>query len=652
MALTIFRTVFARPIGPNGLACCGELAKRFMEGNVVGMSYRLSILLPTYLAVYSLCYFTAFLVRFDFAPDTATLDIFRRTLAFVLLIRLMSCVMSREWQRRFRYTNLADLLFVGGTTAGATGIILLCNELRLTEEVIPRSVVAVDFILCVMSMTGLRGSWRMYCETVQPWIQGQQKIRTLIYGADEAAVGILRAIQSTAHDHRIVGFLNELPNRKPRSLVAGVPVVGMSKGLAKAARRLRATQLLIPSTVPGKQLRPLLSACEDAGLMAHVIPAVDEVVAGRIKMTFQDVTISDLLRREPAELDMDGIRGYISKRTVLVSGAAGSIGSEVCRQLLSLEPRQLVFVDQSESGIFDIEQEVLSLIHGVEMHFVVADICNLPSIERVFEDYLPQIVFHAAAYKHVPMMEANPQEAIRNNVLGTQQLVNLADRFLVERFVLISTDKAVRPTSVMGSTKLLAEKYLQAVSARSKTQFITVRFGNVLNSAGSVVPTFRKQIMAGGPLTVTHPEMTRYFMTIPEAVQLVLQAGAIGRSGDILILDMGEPVKIVDLAKDMVFLSGLKYPEDIDIIFSGIRPGEKLYEELFYATEEGAKKVHEKIFCAPREAVGLDEIKVHLHRLEMSFGSRAECLKALQEIVNSYVERDELDGVMQLPSAA
>ncbi|MDA1015407.1 MAG: nucleoside-diphosphate sugar epimerase/dehydratase [Planctomycetota bacterium] len=616
------------------------------------MSYRLSILLPTFLAVYAVCYFTAFLVRFDFALDSTTADIFRRTLPFVLLVRIVSSAISREWQRRFRYTNLADLLFVGGTTAGATAVILLCNELRLTEEIIPRSVIAIDFILCVMGMTGLRGSWRVYCETVQPWIQGQQKIRTLIYGADEAGVGILRAIQATAHEHRVVGFLNEVPTRKSGYVVAGVPVVGRSKGLARAARRLRATQLLIPSTVPGQQLRPLLAACEEAELRAHVIPAVDEIVAGRIKMTFQEVTISDLLRREPTELDLDGIRGYVSNRTVLVSGAAGSIGSEVCRQLLALSPRQLIFVDQSESGIFEIEQEVLRQMHGVELHFVVADVCNKVSMERIFEEFLPQIVFHAAAYKHVPMMETNPQEAVRNNVLGTRLLVDLADRFRIDRFVLISTDKAVRPTSVMGSTKLVAEKYLQAVSGRSKTRFITVRFGNVLNSAGSVVPTFRKQIMEGGPLTVTHPEMTRYFMTIPEAVQLVIQAGAVGQSGDILILDMGEPVKIVDLAKDMIFLSGLKHPDDIDIVFSGVRPGEKLYEELFYATEEGAKKVHEKIFCAPREAVRLDEINSQLRRLEASFGSRAECLNTLQEIVNSYVERDQQRDKLPLPSAA
>ncbi len=615
------------------------------------MSYRLSILLPAFLTVYAAAYCAAFLVRFEFVLEPQAFDILRSTLPLVLLVRLTVAAASREWLRRFRYPSMTDILFVAGTAASATVILAVLNELRMAEAIIPRSVLAIDCILCVLGMTVLRGGFRVYRESVLPHLRGQRNVRTLIHGSDEPAIAILRGIQSGETDSRVVGFVSDGAPSK-RSIVAGVPVLDAKKGLAKIARRTHASQLLIPNNVPGRELREILEECEEAELEAHVIPAVDVIIGGRIKMTFRDVTIADLLRREPTQLDFDGIRGYVTNRTVLVTGAAGSIGSEVCRQVLDLKPRQLIFVDQSESGIFEIEQELLARGSGVEMHFIVADICRPESMEHVFEDFLPQIVFHAAAYKHVPLMEINPQEAMRNNVFGTRRLVDLADQFDVDRFVLISTDKAVRPTSVMGSTKLLAEKYLQAVAARSKTQFITVRFGNVLNSAGSVVPTFRKQIHAGGPLTVTHPEMTRYFMTIPEAVQLVLQAGAIGQSGDILILDMGEPVKIVDLAKDMIYLSGLKYPEDIDIVFSGIRPGEKLYEELFYPTEEGAKKVHEKIFCAPREAVSWEEMQAALKQLENSFVSRAEALKALQQVVTQFVSRDEKTDSVRLPSAA
>ena len=293
--------------------------------------------------------------------------------------------------------------------------------------------------------------------------------------------------------------------------------------------------------------------------------------------------------------------------------------------------------------MFQIEQELVARkLTDVNLVYVIADVNDQVTLGHVFSEYLPDLVFHAAAYKHVPLMEHNVQIAIRNNVLGTKSIVDLADRFGVERFVMISTDKAVRPTSIMGSTKLVGEKYLQAVATQSKTKFITVRFGNVLNSAGSVVPTFRRQILEGGPITVTHPDMTRFFMTIPEAVQLVLQAGAIGNSGEVLILDMGEPVKIVDLARDMISLSGLRYPEDVDIEFTGLRPGEKMYEELFYGNEKSAKKIHEKIFCAEREPISASKIKRHILDLDRaSRGTSSEARQAIQNVVAEYVTDNE-----------
>jgi len=346
---------------------------------------------------------------------------------------------------------------------------------------------------------------------------------------------------------------------------------------------------------------------------------------------------------------MAGIRTFIHNRVIMVTGASGSIGSEVCRQLLNFGPRKIILLDQSEFGIFQMEQEFLALQKNQsatlpQLEFIVEDITDREAMSRIFMLHRPAVVFHAAAYKHVPLMESNPQAAVRNNIFGTQVLVDVADKFSVERFVMISTDKAVRPTNVMGATKLIAEQYLHSVASYSKTRFITVRFGNVLNSAGSVVPTFRRQIEEGGPVTVTDPEMLRYFMTIPEAVQLVLQSGAIGRTGDVLILDMGEPVRIVDLAKDMIRLSGQRYPDDIDIVYTGLRPGEKLYEELFYETEQDAVRIHEKIFRAPRESdTGAMSMKDELALLARHLNSgREELREVLWQVTSMIVERSSV----------
>jgi FlaA1/EpsC-like NDP-sugar epimerase len=411
-------------------------------------------------------------------------------------------------------------------------------------------------------------------------------------------------------------------------------------------RRTSAEMILLSSSLPGRTIREISDACRQQGVGAHVVPRVDDIPGGRFQLRMRDITIDDLLRRDPNRLDLEGIRETLEGRVVLVTGAAGSIGSEVCRQLLQFEPRRLVMLDQSEFAIFQLEQEFAKLRAAGEFvrvgtEFVIEDITDEAAMLRVFMQHRPAVVFHAAAYKHVPLMECNPQAAVRNNVFGTRVIVDLADRFHVERLVMISTDKAVRPTNVMGATKLIAEEYLAAVAQRSRTRFITVRFGNVLNSAGSVVPTFRRQIEDGGPVTVTDPDMQRYFMTIPEAVQLVLQSGAIGEGGDVLILDMGEPVHIVELAKDMIRLSGQRYPEDIEIVFTGLRPGEKLYEELFYETEQHAVRIHEKIFRAPRgrlPAAGASErdlalLKNHLYR------SRDELREVLWQITARIVEQ-------------
>lgn len=606
------------------------------------MKYRLIATLPLYLALYALCLAAAFLLRFDLEIDADVTHRLWDTLPLALVAKSAMFIMTREWRRRHRYTTMNDIISIVATASLSSAILVCVHLSGVLGNSLPRSVIAIDWLLTILATSLLRAGVRMTLESTRYGNAKPATLRTLVVGTDSKAIAILRALQSAKSEYKVVALV-DLSGAAPKSLIGGVPVVTSRRGVAQIAHRFDASHLLIPNGIPGQTVRELHQVCQEAGLTARVIPDVNEIVAGRVKLTLRDVTISDLLRREPTQLDMASIIGCVADKTVLVTGAAGSIGSECCRQIVDLKPKTLILVDQSEFGMFQIEQELSARnISEVELIYVISDVNDQITLGRVFGEYLPDMVFHAAAYKHVPLMEHNVQIAIRNNVLGTKSIVDLADRFGVERFVMISTDKAVRPTSIMGSTKLVGEKYLQAVASKSTTKYITVRFGNVLNSAGSVVPTFRRQILEGGPITVTHPEMTRFFMTIPEAVQLVLQAGAIGNNGEVLILDMGEPVKIVDLAKDMISLSGLRYPEDVDIVFTGLRPGEKMYEELFYGNEKSAKKIHEKIFCAEREPIQPSTVKRHIQELERaSRGTSAEARDAIQSVVASYVDEVE-----------
>lgn len=603
------------------------------------MRYRLIAALPVYLALYAASLTAAFLLRFDLRLTPEITELLLTVLPTVLAIKGTVFIVGCEWRRYHRYTTISDLAYIVGLRTIGSCLVFGFLQTGFLSVALPRTVLLIDWVLTIMGTTMLRAAIRHAREQYAQYVRRAERKRTLVYGADAAAVQILRALRATTTEHEIVAFLDPIGSVE-RTLISGVPVVNFRGNLVRAATRHNAKHLLIPSSVSGRTVRDLHQLCQDAGIKAHVIPAIDEIVDGKVKLSICDVTISDLLRRDAAQLDMEGIAGYITDKVVLVTGGAGSIGSELCRQIIGFNPTRLILVDQSEFGTFQVEQEFAARPDkkDVDLVYVIADVNDQATLSRVFSEHQPDLVFHAAAYKHVPLMEDNPQIAIRNNVLGTKSVVDLADRFGVDRFVLISTDKAVRPTSVMGSTKLVAEKYLQAVASTSKTRFITVRFGNVLNSAGSVVPTFRRQILAGGPLTVTHPEMTRFFMTIPEAVQLVLQAGAVGESGQVLILDMGEPVKILDLARDMISLSGLRYPDDIDIVFTGLRPGEKMYEELFYGNEKHAQKVHAKIFCAEREPISLSSMKLEISRLERAIhNSRAEARNVLGSVIAGFV---------------
>lgn len=605
---------------------------------------RLGIAVCCYAVIFAASLFCALLLRFDFMFTEDAREIFRDSVLILVLLKITVVLFSRDWQRRMRYSTIYDV-------AWSAGICLICGILvsafQIAHETmpqIPRSIIAMDTLISA----GAIASARIMAHGVRKLRNRKRSInasRTLIYANGSESAAMATSIQTSSSRLRVVGIVSPR-NLIPNSVIAGVPVYDGSQGLEAIIKKTQAQVLLMPSRLSGREVREVSQVCQLLGVDPHLVPSIDEIPAGRFELKMREVTIDDLLRREPNQLDMAGIRTCIRNRVIMVTGAAGSIGSEVCRQLLNFCPQKIILLDQSEFGIFQMEQEFLALRKNSaaalpQLEFIVEDITDREAISRVFMLHRPAVVFHAAAYKHVPLMESNPQAAVRNNIFGTQVLVDVADRFSVERFVMISTDKAVRPTNVMGATKLIAEQYLHSVAAYSRTRFITVRFGNVLNSAGSVVPTFRRQIEEGGPVTVTDPEMLRYFMTIPEAVQLVLQSGAIGESGDVLILDMGEPVRIVDLAKDMIRLSGQRYPDDIDIVYTGLRPGEKLYEELFYETEQSAVRIHEKIFRAPRDSdPGAISMRDELALLARHLNSgREELREVLWQVTSLMVER-------------
>jgi FlaA1/EpsC-like NDP-sugar epimerase len=555
------------------------------------------------LAVLSIAYWLGFLFRFEFSIPHSWFASALIGWPYVVLIEyaLLSAlgvprfswryVSIRETERIALALVLATLLLVG---------LRLALPIMLEVFVVPYGVLCMNFFLCFVGLAGARASWRVYGESVERRRRaaGRRRERVLLLGAGQAGVVVAREIAARPDlALHAVGFLDD-DHLKVGTRIGGLQVLGRIDDVAEIAARKRVKRVLITiANAAGPQIREITMRCRDAGLDTKIIPGVYEIVGNRVNLSrIREVAIEDLLGREPVQLDEGQLNASIRGAVVMVTGAGGSIGSELCRQICRYAPARLVLVERFENALFEIHRELTAAFPQLAISPELCDVTDARRIEQVLSAARPSIVVHAAAHKHVPMMEVNPGEAIKNNVGGTRMIADLADRLGVERFVLVSTDKAVNPTSVMGATKRVAEIYMQALAQRSQTRFVTVRFGNVLGSSGSVIPIFKQQIAAGGPVTVTHPDMQRYFMTIPEASQLVLQAGAMGNGGEIFILDMGEPVKIVDLARDLITLSGLRPGEDIEIKFNGIRPGEKLFEQLSTDAEHADKTKHPKIF--------------------------------------------------------
>jgi len=464
---------------------------------------------------------------------------------------------------------------------------------------IPRSVFVIDGLLCFLMVSGTRVMARILMEELCSLLKhtGPGSETVLIVGAGAAGQTIAREIrQNPKLNISVLGYLDNDPMRHGQKF-QGHPVLGSVSDLENVCS-CRCVNLVIVAqpALCRKELKSLVRTCSRLKVRSKILPSVGEIIKDEVSIRHvRDVQLEDLLGRQPVRLDLDEIRSYLKGKNVLITGAGGSIGSEICRQIVNFAPAHMVILDNAETPLFHIDMELRSKAGNVHITPTLSDIRDRAKIRQVFAQHKPDVVFHAAAYKHVPMLEHHPAEAFINNVLGTRNLADTAHTFGVERFVMISSDKAVNPANIMGATKRAAEMYVQHLSRKSSTNFITVRFGNVLGSNGSVIPIFRDQIEKGGPVTVTHAEVTRYFMTIPEATQLVLQAGSMGKGGEIFLLDMGEPVRILDLAEEMIRLSGLQPYEDIDICFTGLRPGEKLYEELLLSGEDFIRTAHEKI---------------------------------------------------------
>ena len=508
------------------------------------------------------------------------------------------------YRRMWRYASVGELelIFAAGVLAAATAWIVGGFALRysgLTSVRVPLSVLAMYSVFSIVIVATPRLLLRVTGRR-SPHFSVHAGPRALIAGAGAAGEMVVREIRNNPQlGLSPVGFVDD-DGMKLGLRLANLPVLGTLEEIPAIAARERVEELIIAMPrAPGSLVRKVVRAAYEAGLRTRTVPGLFEILDGRVSVTaIREVQIEDLLRRDPVQTNLAAVRRLAAGRTVLVTGAGGSIGSELCRQLDNLDPKEIILLDHSENPVFEILHEMLSDEPKTSLIPVIADVRDRQRIDRIFRAHRPYAVFHAAAHKHVPLMEDNITEAITNNVMGTKNVVEAAVSYGTQHFVLISTDKAVRPTNVMGATKRIAEFVVQNAAHKHNRHFVSVRFGNVLGSRGSVVPTFLRQIQDGGPVTVTHPEMRRYFMTIPEAVQLVLQAGAQGLGGELFMLDMGEPVRIVDLARDMIRLSGLEEGVDIEIEFSGIRPGEKLYEEMFFNYEVAEPTEHPKILRA------------------------------------------------------
>ena len=636
---------------PHGLRCIGEfnvMARpetrpaaprrgRTARWTAWIIAYRRALIIGVHWTLWTLSFGAAFCLRFDF-NWTFIAEFMTWPRVLVLLgSRTAAAGLTGGFRGMWRYTGMRDLEALAKSTTLST-ILFAASLAIMGTPSFPRSIYIIDWLGTIMVVGGLRFMVRLLREFVAQAQNGTQARRVLIVGAGNTGETLLREIQKNhASRYVVVGLLDD-DATKLNASIHGVAVLGPLRRTADWVQRHQIDEIIIAiPTARGRLMRQILSMVQQANVTVRTMPGIDQLIDGVLALQqVREVAIEDLLGRPPVALDQVLVKGFLRDKVVLVTGAGGSIGAELCRQVARFSPKRLVLVEQAEHPLFCMEQELAHL--DVAWTSYIGNICDLLRMHEIFAAERPTVVLHAAAHKHVPMMEKHPCEAIKNNILGTRGLADLSDSMQVAHFVMVSTDKAVNPTSVMGACKRVAEMYVQAMGPRSRTSFNVVRFGNVLGSQGSVIPIFKEQIARGGPITVTHPDMQRYFMTIPEACQLVLQAGAMGRGGEVFVLDMGEPVRIVDLARDLIILSGLVPGEDVEIRFVGVRAGEKLFEELSLTAEQVDKTRHPKIFVGRIKLPPWTEMTPLLAELEnlVYRGSAVEARVILRRLVPEY----------------
>lgn len=543
----------------------------------------------------------ALLVRFDFSFDLIPQKyemVVIQMLPLTIIATIVVFILFRLYSSLWTYAGATELTYIlgAGVTSGLLNMFLIITCCRKRSVPLPRSY----YVLYTAALIGCvfisRYAYRAIRSLMQKRVTDAEKKKVLIIGAGSAGDALIREINHSDYiNMKVVGVIDD-SNSKIGNYIHGVKVLGDRNTILTNVKEFNVDEIIIAMpSVATSEIKEILDICKESGCELKRLPGMYQLVNGEVSVSkLRDVDVNDLLGREPIQVDLDSIMDYVSDRVIMVTGGGGSIGSELCRQIAKHNPKQLVIVDIYENTTYDIQNELKKIFPELNLVVLIASVRNTKRMDQIFETYRPEIVYHAAAHKHVPLMEDSPNEAVKNNVLGTWKVVQAADKFHVKRFVMISTDKAVNPTNIMGATKRICEMIIQTYDKHSETEFVAVRFGNVLGSNGSVIPLFKRQIEAGGPVTVTHPDIIRYFMTIPEAVSLVLQAGAYAKGGEIFVLDMGEPVKILDLAKNLILLSGHKPNEDIMITFTGLRPGEKLYEEMLMK-EEGMQDTSNKL---------------------------------------------------------
>ena len=598
------------------------------------------------LFIISLAFCFSYLLRFNFRIEEINWDEFQVHLPFVGFIYTLGFIYYSSYSGVIRHTSIYDAVRVfRATTTSVAVIVLLSLSLLFLKAIhsvfyVPVSIAIIHYLISTFTLL----SSRVIVKLAYFRITGTsvKKNNVLIYGAGQSGI-ITRntLLNDTVKNYQIIGFLDDNPSKLGKH-VEGIKVYSSKKLEYLITEKNIETVVISIQNISSPRKRSFLDRCLQYNVEVKTVPTVDRWINGELSAKqIKNIRIEDLLQRAPIELDKNHVKDELTGKTILVTGAAGSIGTEIAQQVMHYSPKMILFLDQAESALYEVEVEIKSKYrHQDNYRFIIADIRNKVRLEKIFTTYKPEIVFHAAAYKHVPLMEENPTEGVGVNIFGTKNLADLSIEYGVSKFVMVSTDKAVNPTNVMGATKRAAEIYIQSISKLKnvKTKFVTTRFGNVLGSNGSVIPLFRKQIEKGGPVKVTHPDITRYFMTIPEACQLVLEAGVMGEGGEIFLFDMGESVKIIDVAKKMIQLSGLELGKDISIDIVGLRPGEKLYEELLNVKENTQKTHNPKIMIGQVQQYDFEEVKVKLDEIKLAHGQmNAELMvKEMKRLIPEY----------------